>query len=431
MVESINLLGSGLNSDDTPLIRNNGDSAYRLDVVYGQDGDFGSMVGIKAASKIAYTIPEINTWANRVCIGSCEYIQNNSFIFMLYGETTVNNAVVKHVAIVEAMTDNTFNLVGYLPSEMLPKYTKDIRIQPYILDKFLGFTDAINEPILINIEAAKLFSRYDPVPYFRDDYVYQTGEVAYLKGYGAYKYVGQNAKITASPWDINSPLVLEKVGNNVNVFGDYHQILTPIPVSNTALIPSVDKPVISAIKKVIPQISGNFWAIRITIDTAAFANFIPVGDINVGILAHDGSEGSFAFLHVATDASVNSISSFCTKLSEAISSAVVMINTELGGEQLISVLNTSNANSCYIDLTNIPENRLALFISNSNMVNPSFTTSGTPSASTPFLHPVTVSFNQTLFSIGSDGNLKKGWNISEVGFPYSLVDPISATYTLT
>lgn len=191
MVESINIFGSGLNTDDTALIRNNGDSQYRLDVIYGQDGEFGSIVGIKAAEKIAYTIPELNAWTNKTCIGSCEYIHDNSIIFLLYGETS--NPFAKHVAIVEAFQDDTFQLVGYLPSEMLSNYTKDIRIQPYILDKFLGFTDAINEPILINIERAKLYQQYKT---FR--YLYQftpeinTNDIGYFKGYGLYRYKGSN-----------------------------------------------------------------------------------------------------------------------------------------------------------------------------------------------------------------------------------------------
>lgn len=197
MVEGIQLLGSGLNTDDHPLVRPNGDSVFRQDIVYGQDGDFGSLVGIKAATEVPL-LPEWSTWANKACIGSCEYIQNNSFIFLLYGETTVGQTTTKNVVIGEVLSDDSINVVGYLPPNMPVNYTKDTRIYPYIIDKFLGFTDGIVEPILINIERAKLYQQNKTFKYvypFTPEI--SINDVVYWKGMGLYKYKGAN--VTAPP----------------------------------------------------------------------------------------------------------------------------------------------------------------------------------------------------------------------------------------
>jgi len=190
MIDNIALLGSGLNTDDDITTIPNGDSRNRFNVVYGSDGDYGSLVGIKDSVSVPL-LPEWDAWTNKACIGAVEYIHGNSFIFLLYGETTNLATITKHVVIGEVKSNNSVEVIGNLPASMLSKYTTNTTIEPYIIDKFLGFTDKINEPILINIERAKLHVKHNPVPYYGENVsYYNTNDYAYDKGFGLYQYIG-------------------------------------------------------------------------------------------------------------------------------------------------------------------------------------------------------------------------------------------------
>lgn len=192
MIDNIALLGSGLNTDDDITTIPNGDSRHRFNVVYGSDGDYGSLVGIKDSVSVPL-LSEWSTWTNKMCIGAVEYIHGNSFIFLLYGETVNLGTTTKHVVIAEVKSNNSIEVIGELPTSMLSQYTQDTTIEPYIIDKFLGFTDKINEPILINIERAKLYIQHNPVPYYNPITVYNTGSKVYFKGYGLYSYTGTSS----------------------------------------------------------------------------------------------------------------------------------------------------------------------------------------------------------------------------------------------
>ena len=427
MVEGIQLLGSGLNTDDHPLVRPNGDSVFRQDIVYGQDGDFGSLVGIKAATEIPL-LPAWSSWANKACIGSCEYIQNNSFIFFLYGETTVGQTTTKNVVIGEVLSDDSINVVGYLPPNMPVNYTKDTRIYPYIIDKFLGFTDGIVEPILINIERAKLYQQNNPVPYFVEDYGYSSGDKVYVKGYGLYTYKGVTEKIQSIPWSAGNPLNFEKIGTSVNVFGNRYDLDTTPQLHSSVLFPSSDRYISVDVEKSISAINGLSRKLKIGVDPSRFANFVSNGRIRMALVAD--SVTYLYTLDIEVGADVTTSAQWVTKLHDLAVLIVNYINAQTYNVLSVSI-DTSTVGSEFIEIQDSYNGQLAAFVSNSNNVNPYITSTDTAQGASPIAPPLQLIFQQPLFTISSTGLLNKGWISTQFGFTTPLLpDVIETTYSL-
>lgn len=237
--------------------------------------------------------------------------------------------------------------------------------------------------------------------------------------------------ITASPFSPSNPWTFVKTGTNVTATVNYagaKKAVSPLPVldlPDISLIPITAKQATYIGNKSISALQQFYNKIRIIAQTNSYTELSIAGKIKAIVVTTHGEVGYYSAMEITVPNTVATLSEFNALLGQLITACGDDINSQLRGGQ-ISVNNSGS----YIDIVASGGDAVAVYLSSSNRVDFNFDVLAAASSWT-MSTPITVPVSQDLYLIDTDGKIKNGWRIKEIGFVTGLLsNDYEFTYSL-
>lgn len=236
--------------------------------------------------------------------------------------------------------------------------------------------------------------------------------------------------ITESPFSPSKPWKFVKTGSTVVASYEYNGVnvaRSPLPildVPDISLIPSVKQDAIYTGTTIVNQLEPFYSKIDLTPISEEYTLFGFEGKVKV-ILASSHGVGFYSSLEIVIPSTISTVSGYIPYLRNLIFNCADAINTSIGRTQ-ISIIDKGSI----IGINDNYSEAIAIYIASSNRVGYNANGIGAPSTYIPS-SPINISISQPLFSIYTDGKIKDGWRIKQIGFPDLLLsDNYEFTYSL-